>query len=79
MSSNVVKVDALPEPLGTPTTNVLFGAFFLALERLQLSSEHDMAMGECVALVDPAVVECVLRHWMLADSRVLFEQDRYLD
>ena len=79
MSRNIVKVDVLPEPLGTPTTNVLFGAFFLALERLQLFSKHDMAMGECVAPVDPAAVECVLRHWMLADSRVLFEQDGYLD
>ncbi len=44
----------------TPATNALFGVFFLALDRLQ--------QLEVVAMVDPAAVECVLRHWTLGNS-----------
>jgi hypothetical protein len=56
----------------TPATNTLFGAFFLALNRLQqLPSGDGTVVGEGVAMVDPAAVECVLRHWTLGDSRTL--------
>jgi hypothetical protein len=51
-------------------TNTLFGAFFLALDRLQqLPAGDGTGVGEGVAMVDPAAVECVLRHWKLGDSR----------
>ncbi len=54
----------------TPTTNTLFGAFFLALDRLQLlPPEEGTGMWEDVAMADPAAVECVLRHWTLGDSQ----------
>ena len=68
---------------GAPATNVLFGACFLALDRLQQLPPGDdtgmverVAMAdpaavECVAMVDPAAVECVLRHWTLGDSYLL--------
>ena len=58
----------------TPITNTLFGAFFLALDRLQqLPPEDSTGVGEGVAMADPAAVECVLRHWTLGDSRSLGE------
>ena len=53
----------------TPITNTIFGAFFLALDRLQQLLVEDGTGA--VAMADPAVVECVLRHWTLGDSRVL--------
>jgi hypothetical protein len=57
---------------GTPITNTLFGAFFLALDRLQqLNSGDGTRVGEGVVMADPAAVECVLRYWMLADSQFL--------
>ncbi len=57
----------------TPITNMLFGAFFLALDRLQQLPPGDgTGVGEGVAMVDPAAVECVLRHWTLRDSRSLW-------
>ncbi len=57
----------------SPTTNTLFGAFFLALDRLQQLPPRDGSeVGEVVAVVDPAAVECVLRHWTLGDSHALF-------
>ncbi len=52
----------------TPVTNTLFGAFFLALDRLQLSPGDGTGAGEGLAMVDPVAVECVLRHWTLGDS-----------
>ncbi len=57
----------------TPITNTLFGAFFLALDRQQLPPGDGMWVGEGVAITDPAVVECVLRHWMLGDSSMLLQ------
>jgi hypothetical protein len=55
----------------TPVTNTLFGAFFLALDRLQQLPPGDgtCLVGEGVAMADPAAVECVLRHWTLGDSQ----------
>ncbi len=59
----------------TPITNTLFGAFFLALDRLQQLPPGDgtgLAEGVLdVAMADPAAVECVLRHWTLSDSQSL--------
>ncbi len=55
----------------TPATNTLFGAFFLALDHLQLPPGDDTGVGDGVAMVDPAAAECVLRHWTLGDSRAL--------
>ena len=56
----------------TPTTNTLFGAFFLALDRLQQLHPGDATwVGEGVAMADPAAVECVMRHWTLGDSQSL--------
>ena len=57
----------------TPITNTLFGAFFLALDRLhQLDPEDGCDIGgEGVAMADPAAVECALRHWTLGDSQSL--------
>jgi hypothetical protein len=56
----------------TPITNTLFGAFFLALDRLQQLPPGDgTGVGEGVAMADPAAVECVLRHWTLGDSQTL--------
>ncbi len=59
----------------TPITNTLFGAFFLALDRLQQLPPGDgTGVGEGVldvAMADPAAVECVLRHWTLGDSQSL--------
>jgi hypothetical protein len=53
----------------TPITNTLFGAFFVALDRLQQLPPGDgTGVGEGVAMADPAAVECVLRHWTLGDS-----------
>ncbi len=58
----------------TPITNTLFGAFYLALDRLQQLPPGDgTGVGEGVAMADPAAVECVLRHWTLGDSRSLRE------
>ena len=63
------------EVKATPITNTLFGAFFLALDRLQQLPPGDGTwMGEGVldvAMADPAAVECVLRHWTLGDSQSL--------
>ncbi len=57
---------------GTKATNTLFGAFFLALDRLQQLPPGDgTGVGEGVAMADPAAVESVLRHWTLADSQNL--------
>jgi hypothetical protein len=57
---------------GTLITNMLFGSFFIALERLQQSPPgDDTGVGEGVAMTDPAAVECVLRHWTLGDSQSL--------
>ncbi len=56
----------------TPITSTLFGAFFLALDRLQQLPPGDgTGVGEGVAMADPAAVECVLRHWTLGDSKSL--------
>jgi hypothetical protein len=56
----------------SPATNTLFGAFFLALDRLhQLPPGDGTGVGEGVAMADPAAVECVLRHWTLGDSKHL--------
>ena len=56
----------------TPFTNTLFGAFFLALDRLQQLPPGDgTGVGEGVAMADPAAAECVLRHWTLGDSQAL--------
>ncbi len=56
----------------TPITNTLFGAFFLALDRLQQLPPGDgTGVGEGVEMADPAAVECVLRHWTLGDSQSL--------
>ncbi len=57
------------EVKASPTTNIIFGAFFLALDRLQQLSPEDGTEG--VAMADPAAVECVLRHWTLGDSQAL--------
>ena len=58
----------------TPITNTLFGAFFLALDRLQQLRPGDGTwMGEGVAMADPAAVEDMLRHWTLGDSQSLRE------
>ncbi len=60
----------------TPITNTLFGAFFLALDRLQQLPPGDGRGGRReddvlgVAMADPAAVECVLRHWTLGDSQI---------
>ncbi len=62
------------EVKATPITNTLFGAFFLALDRLQQLPPGDVTgVGEGVAMADPAAVECVLRHWTLGDSQSLRE------
>jgi hypothetical protein len=53
----------------TPIANTLFGAFFLAFDRLQQLPPG--GVGEGVAMTDPAAVECVLRHWTLGDSQSL--------
>jgi hypothetical protein len=56
----------------TPITNTLFGAFFLALDRLQhLPPGDGTEVGEGVAMADPAAVECMLRHWTLGLVGVL--------
>ncbi len=57
---------------GTPIINALFGAFFLALDRLQ-QLPPGTGVGEGVAMADPAAVECVLRSWTLGDSLTLQE------
>ncbi len=71
------------EVKATPITSTLFGAFFLALDRLQQLSPGDgTGVWEGVATADPAAVECVLRHWTLGDSRSLeksFEVERFSD
>ncbi len=60
------------EVKATPISNTLFGAFFLAFDRLQqLPSGDGTGVGGGVAMVDPAAVECVLRHWTLGDSQSL--------
>jgi hypothetical protein len=58
----------------TPEVNVLFAAFFLAVERLDGSAKSPGPESDCVAITDPAALECVLRHWTLGDSRSLQEQ-----
>ncbi len=65
----------------SPITNTLFGAFFLALDRLQQLPPEDgtCPMGEGVAMADPVAVECVLRHWRLGDSQTLDVNDSSLD
>ncbi len=56
----------------TPATNIIFGAFFLALDRMQhLPASDGTGEEEGVAMADPAAVECVMRHWTLGDSRAL--------
>jgi hypothetical protein len=57
----------------TPITNALFGAVFLALDRLQQfhPGSDGAGLGLGVAMVDPAAVECVVRHWTLGDSHSL--------
>jgi hypothetical protein len=60
------------EVKATPITNTLFGTFFFALDRLQQHPPGDVTgVGEGVAMVDPAAVECVLRDWTLGDSQFL--------
>ncbi len=54
----------------TPVTNTLFGAFFLALDRLQQLPPGD-GTGVGVAMADPVAMECMLRHWTLGDSQSL--------
>ncbi len=62
------------EVKATPIANTLFGAFFLALDRLQQLPPGDVTgVEEGVAMADPAAVECVLRHWTLGDSQSLRE------
>ncbi len=65
-SHRVFMNDSFANNKATPITNSLFGAFFLALDRLQQLPPKDG-----VAMADPAAVECVLRHWMLGDSQCL--------
>ncbi len=62
------------EVKATPITSTLFGAFFLALDRLQQlpPPRDETGVGEGV-VIDPAAVECVLRHWTLSDSQSLRE------
>ncbi len=73
--SHRVFMSTSDEVRASPITNALFGAFFLALDRLQLLPPGDGAclVGKGVAMADPAAVECVLRHWTLGDSRSLQE------
>jgi hypothetical protein len=64
------------EVKATTIANTLFGAFFLALDRLQQLPPGDGIFlgvdGTGVSeMVDPAAVECVLRHWTLGDSHSL--------
>jgi hypothetical protein len=59
----------------TSITNTLFGALFLALDRLQQPPPGNgtRVVGEGVAMADPAAVECVIRHWTLGDSQSLLK------
>ena len=60
--SHRVFMSTFIEVNATPITSTLFGAFFLALERLQQLSPGDgIGVGEGVAMADPAAVECVMR------------------
>ncbi len=62
------------EVKATPIANTLFGAFFLALDRLQQIPPGDgTGVEEGVAMADPAAVEFVLRHWTLGDSQSLLK------
>ncbi len=64
------------EASDTPIINTLFGAFFLALDRLQQLPPGDgTGVGGCVAMTDPAAVEYVLRHWTMGDSLFLRVED----
>ena len=70
--SHRVFMSTFSEVKATPIANTLFGAFFLALDRLQqLPPGDNTGLGEGVAKVDPAAVECMLRHWTLGDSQYL--------
>ncbi len=73
--SHRVFISTSDEVGATPITSTLFGAFFLALDRLQLLPPGDGTgvVWEGVAMADPAAVECVLRHWTLGDSQSLHE------
>jgi hypothetical protein len=63
--------------VGNPATNTLFGALFLALDRLhQLPPGDGTGVGEGVAMVDPAAVEYVLRHWTLGDTKTLSLEEK---
>ncbi len=55
----------------TPDVNALFGAFFLAMGRLDGSATPG---PESVAMTAPAALECVLRNRTLVYSRSLKEQ-----
>jgi hypothetical protein len=70
--SHRVFMSTADEVNATLIANTLFGAFFLALDRLQQLPPGDgTGVEEGVAMADPAAVECVLRHWSLGDSRSL--------
>ena len=72
--SHRVFMSTSSEVHATPISNILVGAFFLALDRLQQLPPGDVTgVGEGVAMSDPAAVECVLRHWTLGDSQSLRE------
>ncbi len=73
--SHRVFMSTSDEVKATPISNTLFGAFFLALDRLQQLPPGDVTwVEEGVAMADPAAVECVLRHWTLGDSQSLREE-----
>ncbi len=66
------------DDVDTPVTNTLFGAFFLALDRLQQLHSKDGAevedgtgVREGVAMAEPTAVEYVLWHWTLGDPQSL--------
>ena len=70
--SHRVFMSTSDEVKATTITNTLFGALFLALDRLQQLPPGDgTGVGDGVAMTDPAAVECVLRHWTLGDSQSL--------
>ncbi len=69
---------------GTTLTNTIFGAFLLAVARLQeiLPGNDGLTAGageDGMARADPAAVECVLRHWTLGDSGELLSMAEWMN